>query len=351
MPTAGPSACVLILASSASERDRAALLAAAAALQPGTSVAEGDGWAAVAVGDGVPEEDLARLRAAPAVARVVEVDAPYRLATREIFEGDAEVRLGPEAACRIGGGAPLVLAASCPGAEGDQTRLTSFVSRASASGIALVHAGRPAAGPGSGEQNPDAMAIVEAVASATHHHGLAISVEVDDAQHIEWAAEVADLLQVGAGNMQDFSLLRELGRSGTPVLLRRGAGATVEEFLLAAEYVLSNGNGRVILCESGIRTFDSGRRPRFEINAIPLLKMSTHLPVVADPSASVTHPALVPPVARAAVAAGADGLFLEVRDRPSANGKVSDETALDPSSLEKMLAQLAPIAAMMGRGR
>lgn len=349
MPTAGPSACVLILSPSASEEDRAALLAAAAALQPATSVSGGDHWTAVAVGDGVPEDELTRLRAAPAVARVIEVDTPYRLASRAVLEGAAEVRLGPEGTRAIGGGAPIALAASCPAAEGDRARLSAFVSRAAGAGIAVVHAGRLTGDAGSEKEHLEALETLAAVAEVAHHHGQALSVEVADAQLIEVAAEVADLLQVSAGTMQDFSLLRELGASDTPVLLRRGAGSTVEEFLLAAEYVLSNGNGRVLLCESGIRTFDSGRRPRFEINAIPLLKASTHLPVLADPSASVAHPALVPPVARAAVAAGADGLVLELGEGPGRNGSDPDDAALDPSALERMLAELAPVAAVLGR--
>ncbi len=176
---------------------------------------------------------------------------------------------------------------------------------------------------------------------------MAFCVEVWDASQIAAAADVADLLQVGSPNMQDFSLLREIGALDRPVLLRRGAGATVEEFLLAAEYVLVHGNGKVILCESGIRTFDALRKPRFEINAIPLVKQLSHLPLVADPSQTAPHASAVPAMAKAAIAAGADGLVLEVGTEAIYD---PDGVAIDIEAMQRLTAELRPIARAVGRG-
>jgi len=179
-----------------------------------------------------------------------------------------------------------------------------------------------------------------------HEHELALCVEVSDASQIPSAVQFADLLQVGSRNMQDFSLLREMGRTERPVLLRRGAGATVEEFLLAAEYVLLHGNGKVILCESGIRTFDALQKPRFEINAVPLIKHLSHLPLVADPSQTAPHAATVPAMARAAIVAGADGLVLEVGTEAVYD---PDGVAIDIETMRRLMAELRPIARAVGR--
>jgi 3-deoxy-7-phosphoheptulonate synthase len=172
-----------------------------------------------------------------------------------------------------------------------------------------------------------------------------MSVGVGSPRQIEQVLEVADALVVASHSMQDFSLLRELGRVDRPVVIKRAIGATVEEFLLAAEYVLAGGNGRVILCESGVRSFDAAWKIRFEINAIPLLKRATHLPVLADPSASATDTALIGPVARAALAAGADGLVIDVAPRAgSGRGR-----ALGPMAFQGLMEELRPVAAAVGR--
>jgi 3-deoxy-7-phosphoheptulonate synthase len=153
---------------------------------------------------------------------------------------------------------------------------------------------------------------------------------------------------VGARNMQNFSLLRELGGTDRPVILKRGLGASTEEFLLAAEYVVSHGNGRVVVCESGIRTFDVSGRPRFEINAIPLLKAASHLPVIADPSQSALDFRLVPPVALAAVAAGADGVLVEVGGGTTGPDRASATIGLQ--AFAGLVADLQTVAVAAGRG-
>jgi DAHP synthetase I family len=167
-----------------------------------------------------------------------------------------------------------------------------------------------------------------------------------EANQIESAAELADVLQVGSGNMQDFSLLREMGRTQRPIILRRGVSATVEEFLLAAEYVLVHGNGKVILCESGIRTFAALQRPRFEINAVPLIQALSHLPLIADPSQTAPNATAVPAMARAATAAGADGLILEVGTEAAYD---QEGAAIDVETMRRLMSELRPIARAVGR--
>lgn len=339
---------VLVLDPAAPDAEVTRVLAAAGELQPGASIARGDGWAALAIGDGVRPVPLERFTGLPAVREVVPVSAPYRLASREVFRQDLPVVVryltdGSPMSFELGGRAPIGLIASSRWAMAGAGRLELLAPVLAEAGCRAFHAGQLSAdgvrlGSGTAEQ----------VRDIVHERGLALSVEVTHAGEISAAEELADLIQVGSRNMHDFSLLREMGRSNKPVLLKRGAGATVEEFLLAAEYVLSHGNGRLILCESGIRTFDALRRPRFEINAVPLLKRSTHLPLVADPSQAAPHAGVVPAVARAAVAAGADGLVIEVGTEAVHD---PDGTAIDIETLRRLTAELQPIARAVGRPR
>jgi len=344
---------VLVLDPEASESELADVVAAAAELLPGVRVTRGDAWAAVPLGDGVRPVDGRRFERLPSVRRVVQVSAPYRLASRELFgEGvGIEVPLcedgAPEASVAVlGGRAPLGVIVSSRWAAASESRFQLLAPLLREAGCSIFHAGQIASATergASAELTPDLLRRLRDVA---HEHELALCVEVSDASQIPSAVQFADVLQVGSRNMQDFSLLREMGRTERPVLLRRGAGATVEEFLLAAEYVLLHGNGRVILCESGIRTFDALQKPRFEINAVPLIKHLSHLPLVADPSQTAPHAATVPAMARAAVAAGADGLVLEVG--PEA---VYDPggVAIDIETTRRLLAELRPIARAVGR--
>jgi 3-deoxy-7-phosphoheptulonate synthase len=174
---------------------------------------------------------------------------------------------------------------------------------------------------------------------------MGLCLEVSDAANVEEASKVASMLQVGSRNMQDFRLLRAAGQATCPVLLKRGPGATLEEFILAAEYVLIHGNGRVLLCESGIRTFDAVDRPRLEITALPLIRWATHLPVLADVSGTTRDGSLVPAVSRASAAAGADGLVVEV----TAGTGASDGAAIDVDTFRGLMDGLRSITAAVGR--
>ncbi len=178
--------------------------------------------------------------------------------------------------------------------------------------------------------------------------GLPIVTEVMDTRHVELVGEYADILQVGSRNMANFPLLKEVGLSKKPIFLKRGMNATIEEFLMAAEYILSQGNERVILCERGIRTFETAYRNTLDLNAIPMLKSLTHLPVIVDPSHGTGHRWMVGPMAKAAIAAGADGLQMEVHYKPEV-ALCDGEQSLYPEDFKRLMEELKVLAAAVGR--
>ena len=186
------------------------------------------------------------------------------------------------------------------------------------------------------------------LARAREETGLPIVTEVLDARQVELVARYADILQVGSRSMQNFALLEEVGRSGVPVLLKRGMSATLDEYLNAAEYVMSNGNPNVILCERGIRTFEPSTRNTLDLNAVPMLQRLSHLPVIVDPSHGTGHAWMVPRLASAAVAAGADGVLVEVHTDP-ANALSDGPHALTPAVFAAMVEQLAAVSLAIGR--
>jgi len=248
----------------------------------------------------------------PGVSEVVPVSRPFKLASREVIADDTIVRIG---AVPVGDGHPLAVIAGPCAVESREVTLETARGVRAAGGAALrAGAFKPRSSPytfrGMGEEG---LGILAEARAAT---GLPIVTEVLAPSDVEAVARVADCLQIGARNMQNFSLLDAVGEQTKPVLLKRGMSATVEELLLSAEYVLARGNRNVILCERGIRTFERYTRNTFDVNAIPLLKRLTHLPVVADPSHGTGKWYLVAPVALAAVAAGADGLLIEVHPNP-----------------------------------
>jgi len=183
---------------------------------------------------------------------------------------------------------------------------------------------------------------------AADRERLAVITEVLDVRHVELVAQYADMLQIGARNMQNFSLLREVGESGKPVLLKRGLAATVDEWLMAAEYIVLTGNERVVLCERGVRSFDSATRNLLDLAVIPLLRQLTHLPVIVDPSHGTGIARLVEPMAMAAIAAGADGLLVEVHPEPH-NAASDGAQSLTPSEFAKLMRSLPDLAAASGR--
>jgi 3-deoxy-7-phosphoheptulonate synthase len=339
---ASPALVVLLRTGTAEDEGRVAAERIGAEA-PNTSVCHGTGWTALSVAAGASPDAVDGWRRMPAVARVTPISAPYRLASKDVFELDRPVAISRRGArvVEVGAAAPMMVMAAPVERDRSEYRPDELVAAARAAGATAIHAGElaPVTDANTRRVGRGDLTALSAVARS---QGLGVSVEVSDARGIADAVAVADVLQVGARNMQNFGLLRELGEVDRTVLLRRSVGATLEEFLLAAEYVLASGNGRVVLCESSLTGNGSASRPRFEINAIPVLKQVTHLPVIADPSHATVLCNLVPAVARAAVAAGADGLCLEIAADSSAD-------AMDPGTCRELLEGIEPVARVLGR--
>lgn len=246
----------------------------------------------------------------------------------------------------IGGPDVVVMAGPC--AVESRSQILAAARGVADAGADLLRGGafKPRTSPysfrGLGEEG---LALLAEARTAT---GLPVVTEVLDPRQVGLVAGTADMLQIGSRNMQNFALLEEVGRANRPVLLKRGMASTLDELLYAAEYVLAGGNDRVILCERGIRTFETTTRNTLDLNAIPLLKRLTHLPVVVDPSHGTGHGWMVPHLARAAVAVGADGLLIEVHPYP--DGALSDGAqALTVADFRRLMASLTPVAAAVGR--
>jgi len=285
-----------------------------------------------------------QLESLPGVAEIVLVSRPFKLSSREVHPADSVVRIGD---VPIGNGQPLaVLAGPCSVESREQTMSTARAVRAAGASLLRGGAYKPSTSPyhfrGLG---PSGLELLSEARAAT---GLPVVTEVLTPSDVELVASYADCLQIGARNMQNFSLLDACGEQSKPVLLKRGMSATVEELLLSAEYILAKGNQNVILCERGIRTFEKYTRNTFDINAIPLLKRLSHLPVIADPSHGTGKWYLVTPVALAAVAAGADGLLIEVHPAPDHALKDGFQS-LTFEHFEKLMAMLPAVAGAVGR--
>jgi 3-deoxy-7-phosphoheptulonate synthase len=253
---------------------------------------------------------------------------PYKLASRENKPDNTVVRVGD---CLIGGETPVVIAGPC--AVEDEEMLVKLACRLKRMGVHLLRGGafKPRTSPYAFQGlGADGLRIL---AQAGRVAGMPVVTEVTDVRHLSEVCRFAHIIQIGSRNMQNFGLLKEVGRVGYPVLLKRGLSATLEEWLLAAEYILAEGNPQVILCERGIRGFETYTRNTFDINAVAAVKNLSHLPLIADPSHGTGRRELVLPVARAALAAGADGLMLEVHPAP--------ESALSDGSQSLLPGELA----------
>jgi 3-deoxy-7-phosphoheptulonate synthase len=256
--------------------------------------------------------DMGTVTLMPGVREVVLVTSPFKLASREFHPEDTVVRVGET--CLVGGMEVAVMAGPC--AVESEEQIEASARAAAAAGAQILRGGayKPRSSPyayqGLGLEG------LKLLRQAADHHGLAVVTEVMTIELIDTVAQYADLLQVGARNMQNYPLLTALGKAGKPVLLKRGMAATIQEWLMSAEYILSEGNPDVILCERGIRTFETATRNTLDLSAIPVVKHLSHLPIIADPSHGVGTRRFVAPMARAAVAAGADGIMVEIHPNP-----------------------------------
>jgi 3-deoxy-7-phosphoheptulonate synthase len=305
---------------------------------------EGAGRTAIGITGNKGAVDPGHFRLLPGVADCIPVTAPYKLVSREVKHDDTVVDV---AGVRVGGRDLVVMAGPC--AVESEAQILASARGVAQSGAHILRGGafKPRTSPydfqGLKEEG------LRLLAKARAETGLRVVTEVKDTETLAIVAEHADLLQIGARNMQNFSLLEAVGDQRKPVLLKRGMSATIKELLMAAEYIVARGNKQVILCERGIRTFETMTRNTLDLNAVPMLKSASHLPVVVDPSHGVGIRNAVIPMARAAVACGADGLIIEVH--PAPDRALSDGMqSIDLPMFAQLMREVEAIARAVGRG-
>ncbi len=279
----------------------------------------------------------------PGVESVTRIMKPYKLAAREFQKQDTMVECG---GVKIGGDRIVIIAGPC--AVESENQLMQAAESVKKAGATILRGGafKPRTSPfsfqGLQEKGLELLAIVK------ERFGIPVVTEVVNPQDVELVASCADMLQIGSRNMQNFALLTGAGKSGRPVILKRGFSCTITEWLTAADYLLAEGKNKVVLCERGIRTFEDSIRFSLDISAVPVLKKNTHLPVIVDPSHAAGHYSLVPAIAKAAVAAGADGLLIEVHPNPK-EALVDGLQSLSLSDFSRLMEELRTIAACVGR--
>jgi 3-deoxy-7-phosphoheptulonate synthase len=292
-----------------------------------------------------PEDKIREkpLGAFPGVESVTPVLKPYKLVAYEFRGRHSHIQIGN---VTVGAKEVVVMAGPCSVESEDQITMIAESVRKSGAKILRGGAFKPRTSPYS-FQGLGKIGL-QFLAEARRATGMPIITEVMDTKDLELVCEYADCLQVGARNMQNFSLLREVGRTNLPVMLKRGMSATIKDLLMSAEYILSEGNFNVLLCERGIRTFENMTRNTLDLNAIPVLKAETHLPVVVDPTHGIGVREFVPAMALAAVAAGADSIMIEVHNAPE-QAKSDGEQALLPADFEDLVARVRSVATAVGR--
>jgi 3-deoxy-7-phosphoheptulonate synthase len=290
----------------------------------------------------ITEEEEDAIRVMTGVENVMRIIRPYKLASRE-FKDATLINVNGRI---IGGRKIPVIAGPC--AVENRTIIMNIAEKVKEAGASFIRGGafKPRTSPysfqGLGEEG------LKYLAEAREKTGLPVVTELTDPRDLEVMVRYADIIQIGARNMQNFRLLLEVGSVRKPVLLKRGLSATIKEWLMSAEYIMSRGNHEVILCERGIRTFETATRNTLDLSAVPLLKQLTHLPVVVDPSHGVGKWDLVAPMAKAAVAAGSDGLIIEVHTNPE-EAMSDGEQSLRTDAFAKMMEELGAVAAAVGR--
>jgi 3-deoxy-7-phosphoheptulonate synthase len=297
------------------------------------------------IGDDAILADVALL-SLPGVESVTPVLKPYKLASREYSDKSSVINIGDRTNCSVGGRELAIIAGPCS-VEGSEMLLES-ARVVQAAGATMLRGGafKPRTSPYAFQGlGVEALKMLAEVRKET---GLPVVTEVMDTRQVDVVAEYADVIQIGARNMQNFALLSEVGRVQRPVLLKRGLSATVNELLMAAEYIMAQGNRDVILCERGIRTYETATRNTLDVGAVAVLKRETHLPVIVDPSHAAGNASLVAPLAMAAIAVGADGLIVEVHPCPEQALSDGDQS-LAPDAFAALMTQLRRFADAAGR--
>jgi 3-deoxy-7-phosphoheptulonate synthase len=297
----------------------------------------------VAISGKVNDDHRAVMKLLPNVSRVIPVGKPYKLASKNYKDQNSIIDIK---GLKVGGENLAIIAGPDSAETQEQTIETAIAAKEAGSNGLRGGAFKPRTSPYSFQgRGEDGLKMLKEASEIT---SLPLFSEIMDAQHLELMEKYVDVLQIGARNMQNFKLLEAVGESKLPVLLKRGMSATIEELLLASEYILSRGNENVMLCERGIRTYETATRNTFDINAIPFLKQNSHLPVIADPSHATGDNKLVEPVALAAIAAGADGLLIEIHPRPD-EALCDGPQALLPTELKQLIDKASIVAQAVGR--
>jgi 3-deoxy-7-phosphoheptulonate synthase len=297
-----------------------------------------------AVGDERGKAVLQSIESMPGVENVVPILKPYKLASKEVKPEPTTVEIAP--GLSIGGDKLVVMAGPCSVESEEQILETAHAVKAAGATVLRGGAFKPRSSPYSFQgMEEDGLKLL---ALAREETGMPIVTEVVNPRDVDLVAKYADVMQVGARNTQNFALLKMLGTLDKPVLLKRGMATTIQEFLMSAEYILSEGNQRVILCERGIRTFETATRNTLDISAIPVLREQTHLPIIIDPSHATGHASLVPSMCYASVAAGCDGLIVEVHPHPETAASDGPQS-LRPADFQEMMVKLAEFAKVAGK--
>ncbi len=297
-----------------------------------------------AIGDERGKSVLQALESLPGVESVVPILKPYKLASKEVKLQRTSVEIAPGVV--VGGDQLIVMAGPCSVESQEQIIETAHAVKAAGATVLRGGAFKPRSSPYSFQGMEEEG--LKLLALAREETGLPIVTEVVNPRDVDLVAKYADVMQVGARNVQNFALLKMLGKIDKPVLLKRGMATTIQEFLMSAEYILSEGNQRVMLCERGIRTFETATRNTLDISAIPVLREQTHLPIIIDPSHATGHASLVPSMCYASVAAGCDGLIVEVHPHPEVAASDGPQS-LRPEVFTEMMAKLAEFAAVVGK--
>jgi 3-deoxy-7-phosphoheptulonate synthase len=333
---------IIVMKAGAAGRQVGAVMRHAESLGLRAHLSNGDRTSIIRVaGDRAP--DAAVFLALGGVERVIPLNPPFKLASRGVQEKDTVVRVD---GLRIGGGTFTVIAGPCAVESLEQT--LEAARRVKKAGAHILRGGafKPRTSPYSFQGlGPKGLEILSLARAET---GLAIVTEVMSAEDVSLVAEHADILQVGARNMQNFNLLDAVGRQKKPVLLKRGLMSTVEELLLSAEHILSRGNKNVILCERGVRTFEKSTRNTLDISSVPVVKKLSHLPIIVDPSHAAGVRDYVAPLALASVAVGADGMMIEVHPHPE-KALCDGPESLSPDEFDRLMKSIRPIARAVGR--
>ena len=335
---------IVIMRDSSGEREREQVIARLSDLGLTNQIIQGESRTVIAVlGQVFPElrDELATMEG---VDEVLRVSRPYKLASREVHEDDTVVQLAH--GVRVGGGRPVVMAGPCSIETEEQLAEAARGVRAGGAHILRGGAFKPRSSPYSFQGlGVEGLKLLRAQGDEL---GMPVITELLSLRDVDSVAQYSDILQIGARNMQNFVLLEEAGKTGKPVMLKRGLAATIEEWLLAAEYILNEGNPNVILCERGIRTFETATRNTLDLNAIAMAKRLSHLPVISDPSHGTGKWYLVKPMSAASVAVGADGLMIEVHPNP--DHALSDGAqSLTPENFAALMKEASALGAAIGR--